>query len=84
MDAITSIEGPVESVGGSLALLIPLAYGGDKLAECARGIGTIEGDILKVLIPLWLAEKLGITAGSIVAVNNAGGKFNIVPRPNEQ
>jgi hypothetical protein len=78
MNAITSIEGPVEDVGGSLALLIPLSHGGDKFAECTRGIGAVEGDVFKVLIPPWLAEKLGITAGSTVAVNNADGKFNIV------
>jgi hypothetical protein len=79
MNDITSIEGPVENVEGALALLIPMAYGGDRLAECARGIGVVEGDILKVIIPPWLAEKLGITVGSTVVVHNAEGKFNIVP-----
>jgi len=77
MSDVTSISGPVEDIDGSLALLIPMAYGGAQLVECARGIGVVEGDLLKVVIPPWLAEKLGIAAGSVVAVHNAGGKFNI-------
>ena len=72
-----SIEGPVELVDGDLVLRIPLLVGGDKLAPLAHGIGHIEGDYLCVVIKPWLAEKLGIDAGSIVVVDNKNGKFTI-------
>jgi len=78
MNDVISIRGPVESVDGELALLIPLAYGGDKLAHLAKGIGEVDGDHLKVIIQPWLAQKLGITAGSTVVVHNGEGRFNIV------
>jgi len=72
-----SIEGPVELVDGDLVLRIPLSAGGDKLVPLAHGIGHIEGDYLCVVIKPWLAEKLGIDAGSIVVVDNKNGKFTI-------
>jgi hypothetical protein len=74
-----SIKGPIESIDGQLALLIPLQMGGDELAKCARGIGEVEGDFLKIIILPWLAEKLGLSEGSLVRVDNDGGKFNIQP-----
>ena len=77
MERITSINGPVEDVGGNLTLRIPLAAGGEELASCSRGIGVVEGDFLVVVIPAWLAEKIGVVAGSVVNVNNREGKFNI-------
>jgi hypothetical protein len=72
-----SIKGPVEIVDGELALLIPLAAGGARLAPLAKGIGTIEGEFLKIVIQPWLAEKLRIGAGSLVIVDNVNGKFTI-------
>lgn len=78
-DEITSLEGPVEMVNRQLMLLIPLSAGGDRFIECARGIGEIEGDYLKVVIPDWLAETLKIQEGSQVTVDNKDGKFNIHP-----
>jgi hypothetical protein len=80
MSEIISLDGPVEEVDGELVLLIPLEAGGDVLADKARGIGAVDGEFLKVTIPQWLATKLGITAGTIVNVNNKNGKFNIYPR----
>ena len=77
MDDITSLEGPVERVEGKLTLRIPLAAGGQALAPCARGVSEIDGEDLKVTIPEWLAEKLGIHEGSLVIVDNRNGKFNI-------
>jgi hypothetical protein len=77
MAEIVSLEGPVENVEGKLVLLIPLAAGGTALAKCSRGIGEIDGENLKVTIPDWLAEKLGIREGSLVHVDNQNGKFNI-------
>ena len=79
-EGVTSLEGPVESVDGKLALRIPLAAGGQKLRRCARGIAQVEGDFLNVIIPGWLAEELNISAGTVVAIDNRGGRFNITPQ----
>lgn len=76
-ESVTSLQGPVERVGGRLALQIPLAEGGAAFVACARGIGRVQGNDLVVAIPDWLAKKLQIGDGSIVSINNAGGKFNI-------
>jgi hypothetical protein len=51
--------------------------GGDKLAPLARGIGVVENGFLIVIIKPWLAEKLKISPGSLVVVDNANGKFTI-------
>lgn len=77
MPDVISIEGPVERVGDKLMLRIPLTAGGAALALCARGIGATDGDDLNIEIQPWLAEKLRITAGSLVIVDNRNGKFNI-------
>ena len=79
MKNVTSLQGPVENVDGKLVLRIPLAAGGSELIESSRGIGEVDGECLKVTIPDWLAEKLGIRAGGQVSVNNFNGKFNIHP-----
>lgn len=67
----------VLSGDGQLALRIPLAVGGDKLAPYAKNVGQIDGDFLIVVIKPWLAEKLRIEAGSLVFVDNANGRFTI-------
>ena len=74
---IVSIEGPVELHDGQLMLRIPLDAGGDVLAPYAEGIGEISGNTLNVVIQPWLAEKLRISADSIVIVDNRNGKFTI-------
>ena len=76
-----SVEGPVEFCDGQLMLRIPLDSGGDKLAPYAKGIGEISGDTLNVVIQPWLAEKLCISAASIVIVDNCNGKFTITRSP---
>jgi hypothetical protein len=76
---VISLSGPVESVDGTLVLLIPLDAGGAGLIECSRGVGVVEGEFLRVEIPDWLADKLRVVKGDIVSVNNVGGKFNITP-----
>ena len=78
-----SLQGPAEKIDGELVLLIPLEAGGAELAESGRGIAVVEGDYLRVNIPDWLAAKLGIEEGSLVGVDNKGGKFNItaIDRP---
>lgn len=76
---IVSLEGPIEEIGGKLMLRIPLDAGGTGLVECSRGIAIVEGGLLLVEIPAWLAGKLRVVAGDVVNVNNAGGKFNITP-----
>ena len=77
MDEIVSLEGPLEMFNGQLALRIPLDAGGDKLAPFARGIGTVDGEYLNVVIQPWMAEKLRVSVGSLVFVDNSDGKFNI-------
>ena len=72
-----SIEGAVELIDGELTLRIPLEMGGDQLAPLATKIGTVDGEYLKVIIQVWLAEKLRIGAGSLVFVDNKNGKFTI-------
>jgi hypothetical protein len=76
---VISLRGPVEKVGGQLALMIPLAAGGFDLHSYCRSVSEIDGDFLRITIPDWLAEKLGIHEGSWVTVDNQGGKFNIRP-----
>lgn len=76
-DRLTSLKGPVELIDGKLMLRIPLPAGGEALVGCTRGISLIEQDLLCIHIQEWLAGKLGITAGSIVSVDNRNGRFNI-------
>jgi hypothetical protein len=78
VENVTSLRGPVEKIGGKLILRIPLEAGGSELLECSRGISEVEGDYLKILIPEWLAGVLRIDEGSLVSVDNANGKFNII------
>lgn len=77
MTDIVSLQGPVELLDGKLVLQIPLEVGGSALHEVARKISTVDDECLTIPIPDWLAEKLGITDGTLVAVDNRNGKFNI-------
>ena len=74
-EPVDCIEGSVETVGEHLVLRIPLDAGGDRLVDCAKGIGHIEGDSLEIPIQPWLADKLGLIAGSRVVVGRKGRKF---------
>ena len=78
-DSVTTLGGPVELIDGRLMMRIPLASGGDQFVSCARGIGHVEGSDLVVVIPQWLATKLGILDGTQVVIDNRNGKFNIYP-----
>lgn len=62
-------------------LRIPLAAGGDRFIACSKGISDIRGGFLCIEIKAWLADKLKISEGSLVTVDNADGKFNIRPNP---
>jgi hypothetical protein len=77
MTDYVSLEGPVELEGDQLVLRIPLQADGEQLAPFAKGIGTVEGEDLVVVIQPWLATLLKIGAGSLVCVDNANGKFNL-------
>jgi hypothetical protein len=79
MAQVTSLTGPVENIDGKLLLRIPLEAGGSELVESSRGIGQVEGEFLSIEIMDWLAQKLGISEGSLVIIDNANGKFNIRP-----
>ncbi len=76
---MTSLGGPVERIDGQLVLQIPLSAGGAALIPCSRGLSRVENDTLIVTIPDWLAEKLGLSEGSSVIVDNRHGRFNITP-----
>jgi hypothetical protein len=77
IEGVTSVQGSVETVNGELTLRIPLEAGGAKLARCARGVGTIDQEYLDVVIPHSVVESTGIGEGSVVAVDNRNGRFNI-------
>lgn len=77
MAQITSLTGPVENIDGKLLLRIPLAAGGSEFVESSRGVGQVEGEFLSIEIMDWLAQKLGISEGRLVTVDNTNGKFNI-------
>jgi hypothetical protein len=79
MANVTTLTGPVENIDGKLLLRIPLDAGGSELVAASRGIGVVEGEFLSIEIMDWLAKKLGISEGSLVAVDNVNGKFNIRP-----
>ena len=80
---VTTLGGSVEEIAGNLMMRIPLEAGGDHFIDCSRGIGQVVGSELQVIIPVWLAEKLGIIAGTEVVVDNRNGKFNIYPQHGE-
>lgn len=70
-----SLEGPVLLVDGELMLLIPLTDGGAAFVKRARGIGEVQGEYLKVVIPEWIARMLRVEEGDRVTVSTAGGEF---------
>ena len=77
MNEEISLEGPVLLVDGELVLLIPLDSGGAEFVACTRGIGEVQDEYLKIVIPPWLAGVLRVEAGDLVQVSNEGGKFGI-------
>lgn len=77
MEEVKSLEGPVMKVNGELVLFIPLSAGGDDLIELCRGISEVEGEFIKINIPVWLAAVLRIEEGDLVCVHKAGGLFHI-------
>ena len=77
MDEVVSLEGPVLKINGELALMIPLEAGGSELVDCSRGISTVEGAYLKIVIPEPIAATLRIEEGDLVWIHNTDGKVNI-------
>lgn len=69
--------GPIEREGSRLVIRIPLDQGGGDLHLVCQQISEIDGDDLVVPIPDWLAEKIRVGEGTMVYVDNRGGKFNI-------
>ena len=84
IEGVTSLEGPVELIDGRLTLNIRLDQGGRRFVRCARGISYIEGDCLNIVIPDFMAEKLGIGVGSFVVLTNENAKFNLWRSDNDQ
>ena len=72
-----SLEGPVLLVDGELMLLIPLNDGGAAFVKCARGIGEVQGEYLKVVIPEWIARMLRVEEGDRVVVSSTDCRIGI-------
>jgi RNA-binding protein YlmH len=79
MEEVKSLEGPVLKVNGELVLFLPLSAGGDELIELSRAISEVEGEFIRINIPVWLAAVLRIEEGDLVTVHKAGGLFRIGP-----
>ena len=72
-----SLLGPIEREGTRLVIRIPLNQGGDELHLVCEQISEIDEKDLVVPIPDWLAQKITVGEGTMVHVDNRGGKFNI-------
>jgi hypothetical protein len=72
-----SLEVRVLKEDGKFILLIPLEAGGYELVKSSRGISQIAGADLKVTIPEWLGDKMGLEEGDLVLVNNDDGVFGL-------
>jgi hypothetical protein len=81
--AVFSLKGIVVQEGDALVLRMPLNPDGSGLIENWVGVAEIEGDVLKINIPRWLAEFLRVRAGDVINVTNQDGRANIFP-PNPQ
>jgi len=84
MEEVMSLEGPVLKVNGELVLFIPLSAGGDELIELSRGISQVEGEFLRINIPVRLAAVSRIEEGDLVRVRKADGLFRIGPSEPQQ
>lgn len=79
MSSVVALEGPVELIGGTLALRIPIARGARRLLDGIEGIGEVDGKYLRITIP----DDLGFARGSVVVVTNRDGAFSISPSTRE-
>lgn len=77
MSDVVCVTGPIERIDGKFVLMIPLDKGGVALADATTGISEIEGAFLKVALPDWLVEEIGLEEGDLVEVDNTDGMFNI-------
>ena len=71
------IQGPIELVNDQFCLMIPLEAGGDELVPLTTKIATVEGDMLKVVVPDWMMKYLGLRVDGLVDIDIVDGKFNI-------
>jgi hypothetical protein len=76
-DDFVSLCGPIEREGSRLVLRIPLDDGGCDLHLVCPPSSEIDCGDLVVPIPDWLAQKIAVGEGTIVHVDNRGGRFNI-------
>jgi hypothetical protein len=80
MTPFVSVDSVVEDINGHLVCFVPLSAGGADLRHCSRGLSDIEGDLLKIVIPTWLAETLAISVGMRLTIDNAEGRLNMTPK----
>lgn len=71
------MQARAQNIDGNLTLVIPLGAGGDELLEPSRGIGKVDGKDLKIVIPYWLADKLGLDDGGLVELDYEHGALNV-------
>ena len=72
-----SVQGPVERRDNRFVLRIPLDAGGAQLRDVAQTTSFVEDDMLVVLLPEWLAERMHLLEGSEVYLDDRWGKLNI-------
>lgn len=72
-----ALQAPLETRDGRLVFRVPLAHGGDKLQLVAKTTSFVEDGHLVVLIPDWLAARIGLAEGTEVYVDDRWGKLNI-------
>jgi hypothetical protein len=72
-----SLRGTIKLEGDKLVLRVPLNAGGEQINAVASGISVVDGDDLVIIIPPWLAEKVEISEGTEVCVDDRSGIFNI-------
>jgi hypothetical protein len=72
-----SVKSSIELIDGQLTLRIPLDEGGEELISCTSRFASVESDYLYITLPDWMTERLGVSEGSVVVVDNRDGKFNV-------
>jgi hypothetical protein len=76
-DDYLSLLGPIEREDDTLVVRSPLDGGGEQISLVARGISAVDGDDLVSTIPHWLAQKIDVSKGTEVYVDDRNGKLNI-------
>lgn len=71
------LQARVQTLNGHLVIYVPLDRGGRQLASITRGLSDTEGAQLKIVIPEWLANEVGIQEGTDVSIDSRDGQFSL-------